>query len=59
MDILIFYAVPVFLLFIAVEAWWTARAGRPVYERRDTLASLAMAVDSSRRSWKLSARCGS
>jgi len=47
MDILIAFAVPIFVLSIAVEAWYERRhpdAARRGYEARDTAASLSMGI---------------
>ena len=49
MSVLIYYAIPVFLLTVVLELLWTRRAthrGAPIrgYEVRDTLASLTMGV---------------
>lgn len=49
MSALIYYAIPAFLLTVALEALWASRARRERselrgYEARDTWASLAMGV---------------
>ncbi len=44
MHVLIFYAVPVFLLLIGIEMVIARRRGLPLYESRDTLANLAMGM---------------
>jgi len=46
MDTLILYAMPVFALSIALEAWIAHRRGHDSYEKRDTMASLAMGFGS-------------
>ncbi|TCJ19004.1 sterol desaturase family protein [Flaviaesturariibacter flavus] len=39
---LLIYAIPVFLLLLALEAWLAAREHRNLYEKRDTVTSLAL-----------------
>ncbi|MFO0550179.1 MAG: sterol desaturase family protein [Polyangiaceae bacterium] len=49
MSVLIYYSIPIFLISLALELVWALHArakGKPIvgYERRDTLASLAMGI---------------
>ena len=40
----IVYAVPVFLLLMALEFWWSRRRGETVYRASDTVASLSLGI---------------
>ncbi|RYZ21749.1 MAG: sterol desaturase family protein [Chitinophagaceae bacterium] len=41
---LLYYAIPVFVLLLALEAWLAARERRDLYEKRDTATSLALGI---------------
>lgn len=41
---LLYYAIPVFLLLLSLEAWFSSREGKLLYETKDTWSSLALGI---------------
>jgi sterol desaturase/sphingolipid hydroxylase (fatty acid hydroxylase superfamily) len=41
---ILFYAIPVFVLLLSLEAWFSYRENRHLYETRDTFSSLSLGI---------------